>query len=268
MKKDGSDEKIKAYWEERANTAQLNTNATTDDVHLRELEIRTFIDTLKKIKKKDLHILDLGCGDGFTTLGIATELKNFTFLGVDYSANMIANASTRLKASAPSVQKRVTFNVADATRLPQMFKPGSFNVVISSRCLINLTTSKQQFKTIHDISALLKKNGYYISIENFEDGNNELNALRKSLGLSEIAVRWHNLFFNPKEYLKRTRSFFKTVEVNNFSSSYYYATRVIYAKYCEMIHVKPDYNHEIHQLAVHLPPAGNYSPIKLVIHKK
>ena len=32
--------------------------------------------------------------------------------------------------------------------------------------------------------------------------------------------------------------------------------------------IKPDYHHEIHQLAVDLPAIGNVSPIKLITMRK
>jgi ubiquinone/menaquinone biosynthesis C-methylase UbiE len=260
---------IQQYWEERAKGAQLNPNATTDDIYLRELEIRTFVDAIKKTKKKNPVILDLGCGDGFTTVGVAKELSNGNFLGVDYSENMIANANLRLKGeNNPKLKKRIQFKTGDATKLLEQFPPGTFDIILSSRCLINLTSGKAQFDAILQISKILKKGGVYISIENFEDGNNELNKLRKQMGLTEIPVRWHNLFFKPAAYLKQVKKNFRNVEIINFSSSYYYATRVIYSKYCQMKNITPDYHHEIHKLAIDLPAAGNYSPIKLTIHKK
>lgn len=261
--------KIQQYWDDRAKGAQLNPNATTDDVFLRELEIRTFEKAIKELKKKDPYILDLGCGDGFTTLGLSKKLKGARFLGIDYSENMIANAKERLsKENDARLKKNMEFITGDATKLNEEFKKETFDIVISSRCLINLTSAKQQFEAIEQISRILKKGGVYISIENFEDGNKELNDLRKKMGLPEIPVRWHNLFFKPTDYLTRVKKMFKKVEIINFSSSYYYATRVIYSKYCQMKNIKPDYTHEIHQFSIDLPTTGNYSPIKLTIHKK
>lgn len=257
---------VKDYWNERAKNAKLNPNATTDDVYLRELEINTFIREIKKINP--LNVLDLGCGDGFTTLGVANKINNTKFLGVDYSDNMIKNANDRLAENPIEVKNRVSFTTGDATKLLEQFEPNSFDVIISSRCLINLPSTEQQYKTIEDISKLLKNNGTYISVENFEDGNKDFNDLRIKMGLDPIPVRWHNLFFNPEMYLEKTKQFFNTVELENFSSSYYYATRIIYSKFCQLKNEKPDYLHEIHQLAIDLPSMGNYSPIKLAIHKK
>lgn len=261
--------KIQQYWDERAQNASLDPSATTDDVFLRELEIKTFIETIIKQKKKNPNILDLGCGDGFTTIRVAKEFKNSRFLGIDFSENMIANANLRLKnEEGHDLKKRVEFKQGDATKILEQFQKATFDIIISSRCLINLVSSKQQYDVLRQISLILKKNGVYISSENFEDGNLELNDLRQKMGLPKIPIRWHNKFFNPKDYLIQTRKYFIDVEIINFTSSYYYATRVIYSKFCQLKKISPDYLHEIHKLSVDLPPFGNFSPIKLVIHKK
>ena len=39
-------EKIQNYWEERAKENYNKNTATTDDIHLRDLEIYTLIDTI------------------------------------------------------------------------------------------------------------------------------------------------------------------------------------------------------------------------------
>ena len=52
-------------------------------------------------------MLDLGCGDGFTTLGVADKVDNVIFLGVDYSDNMIKNANSRLSSFDDAVKNRV-----------------------------------------------------------------------------------------------------------------------------------------------------------------
>jgi ubiquinone/menaquinone biosynthesis C-methylase UbiE len=261
--------KIQQYWDDRAIRAKLNPNATTDDVYLRELEIRTFAETIKRQKKLNLYVLDLGCGDGFTTLKIAKEFPDIRFLGVDYSDNMIANAKLRLSIETDiKLKERIEFKTGDATKLQDQFEKGTFDIVITARCLINLTSTKQQYEAINQISNILSKNGVYISSENFEDGSIELNQIRNKIGLPEIPIRWHNKFFNEKEYLNRSKASFKSVKIINYSSSYYYATRVIYSKFCQMNGIEPDYFHDIHKLSIDLPSTGNYSPIKLVIHRK
>jgi len=259
---------VQQYWDERARAAELNPNATTDDVYLRELEVRTLASSLTALGHEAPRVLDLGCGDGYTTLKVAQQVANASFVGIDYSASMIANALRRLEGESAELRGRLAFDTGDATRLHEKFEPGTFDVVISSRCLINLTSEEAQFAALADIATLLKPGGHYLGVENFIEGQTELNTLRTGLGLPEIPVRWHNLFFREPEYLRRAGQHFSRVEIRNFTSAYYYATRVIYSKYCQMKGIQPDYQHEIHQLAVGLPEMGNYSPIKLVTHWK
>jgi ubiquinone/menaquinone biosynthesis C-methylase UbiE len=258
---------VKQYWEDRAQAAALDPSATTDDYYLRELEIRTFVEIITRTGLLTPRVLDLGCGDGFTTLGVARQLSAAHFVGADYSENMVHNAEGRLAMEEPEVRDRVRFRTGDATKLPEQFAGERFDIVISSRCLINLTSSDQQYRTIADVASLLNPGGVYVAIENFMDGQRVLSELRADMGLPEIPVRWHNLFFEPEEYLARVQALFSGVDIVNFSSAYYYATRVVYSKYCQLTGVKPDYHHEIHRLAIDLPPHGNYSPIKLVVHR-
>lgn len=260
------EQKVKNYWEERAGQNQTAVTGTTNDVYLRELEINTFCDTLINLGlNKDFNILDVGCGDGYSTLNIARNFPDSTFIGIDYSVNMIENATNNLLKSSAS---NVTFKVADATNISKYFQPSSFDFILSDRCLINLETSNNQYKVIKQISSLIKTGGYYIAIENFTEGQNNLNEARQKMGLNEIPVRWHNLFFGQDEFMKNVNPWFSSINFVEFSSAYYYATRVIYSSLCKLRNVEPDYLNDIHKLAVHLPVIGQYSPTRLVILKK
>src|SRR5258708_1280832 len=100
---------IKEYWDERAIKNATDPKATTDDVYLRDLEIKTFISTIQGLGIKKGNILDVGCGDGYTTLKVASELKKFKITGVDYSEGMIANAINRLDLLPSNDKKRIQF---------------------------------------------------------------------------------------------------------------------------------------------------------------
>lgn len=260
--------KIKNYWDERASLNQNAVTGTTNDVYLRELEIKTFCDTLKNLGiNKNSKILDVGCGDGYTTLNIAMSFPESKFEGVDYSENMISNAQANIKNSDGAVSN-VTFKVADATKIQNSFSDEIFDFILSDRCLINLENSQAQYEAIKQISKILKPGGYYIAIENFNGGQNNLNEARAKMGLSEIPVRWHNLFFSENEFVKNVSGWFTSVDFVEFSSAYYYATRVIYSAICKLQGVEPDYMHDIHKVSVDLPVIGKFSPIRLVILKK
>jgi len=261
-------EKIRHYWEERAKKNYNKNTATTDDIHLRDLEIGTLIETIHQIKSENINkILDIGCGDGRSTLDIATQFPDCHFTGIDFSESMIKIANKYLELKN-RLKDRVNFIVGDITKLHEEIHDTKFDIIISVRCLINLDTSDIQYKAISDISNHLTPNGYFIAIENFIGGHNKMNDSRRVMGLPEIPIRWHNKYFTEEEILYNSKKYFKQIEIKDFSSSYYFATRIIYSKMCQMRGEIPDYDHEIHQLATKLPWTGKFSPIKLLIMKK
>lgn len=257
-------EGIKEYWEQRAKENADSPQATTDDVYLRKLEISTLVDTIRELPlTENSSVLDVGCGDGYTTLHVAQELGNLFFLGVDYSENMIRSARQRLAAEA-GLRERVSFKVGDATNLEESCGHDKFEIVTTDRCLINLPSLDAQQQAIAQIAERTKPGGYYIAIENFTEGQNSMNVMRRAVGLPDIPVRWHNLFFNEADFVAAAEPFFTEINFKDFSSSYYFATRVIYSAMCQMRGEQPDYQHEIHQLAVKLPWNGQFSPIRMV----
>ena len=116
------------------------------------------------------------------------------------------------------------------------------------------------------IHSLLSNNGAYFATENFLGGQLNLNNLRGQLGLNEIPIRWHNLYYNESDYLDYANSLFKGVDIINFSSTYYYISRGVYSKYCLETGEDISYHHALHKIAVEFPTIGDFSPIKFVKH--
>jgi len=260
--------RLKDYWDRRAEQCLDNPAATTDDVYLRELEIETIVQTLNQITHtKNGSVLDVGCGDGYSTLKLAQAVSDLSFIGIDYSENMIKIACKRLE-SHPDLRTRVKFIVGDVTELGLVLGDSVYDIILSDRCLINLNSAESQSHAISQIAGHTKPGAYYIAIENFIEGHENMNKARSAVGLPEIPVRWHNLYFKEYEFIHSINRFFGDVTFKDFSSSYYFATRVIYSAMCQMRGEKPDYNHEIHQLAVRLPWIGQFSPIRMAVMRK
>lgn len=265
-------DKIKHYWDDRAKENPETVTATTNDVYLRELEFRTFVNAITALRASEeiggdpagageMLALDIGCGDGHTTINMARHFPNTSFAGVDYSESMVANANRSLEREPAT---NVTFSVADATRIAEAFPASSFDVILTDRCLINLDSAEKQYDSIRQISELLRPGGHYIGIENFVEGQERLTAARASMSLPEIPVRWHNLFFKEEEFESQVQKWFSQITFEDFSSSYYFATRVLYSAMCHERGEEPDYQHAIHRLAIDLPPTSkNFSPIRL-----
>lgn len=261
-------DRIKEYWEGRAKQHKGNTAATTNDIYLRELEITTLVETLQSINlSAGSRVLDVGCGDGYSTLKIAEALPGVSFLGIDYADNMIGTALGRLE-SHNDLANRVAFKIGDVMVLDQACGNSIYDAVISDRCLINLDSFANQSHAIGEIARHTKSGGYYIAIENFVEGHDQMNRARHAVGLPEIAINWHNLYFKEPEFVQSARRFFENTVFKDFSSSYYFATRVIYSAMCQMHGEEPDYEHDIHKVAVRLPWMGQFSPIRMVVLRR
>lgn len=261
-------EKIKKYWNERASLNVANPKATTNDYWLRVIEIREIKRALFEIQKKKniKNVLDIGCGDGFGTINIFQAFSKLKFLGGDYSEEMIKNAEILLEKSKIK-SKNISFQLLDVLNLSSLTE--KFDVVISDRCIINLPNLILQKRAIKEIHQSLKKGGYYIMVENFIDGHNNMNKLRKRLGLKEIPIRWHNNFLNEKLLNDFVDHYFKIINKKNISSIYYLITRIIYSKICQIENREPDYDNPIYKIAVDLDEiGGNYGPVKLILLKK
>ncbi|MFZ5836167.1 MAG: class I SAM-dependent methyltransferase [Pseudomonadota bacterium] len=261
-------ERIKDYWNQRAGENSGSLTATTQDIWLRRLEVASLIGMLEKLNlPPDAHIADMGCGDGNTILQLAQQFPDFQFSGFDYAPQMIATAQAQQTALG-GLGGRVAFSVGDVNDPAASAGTEQLDVAMTDRCLINLETSDAQYAAIARIADCLKPGGVYLAIENFHEGQNAMNAARAVMGLPEIPIRWHNHFFHEPEFRARTAKIFSSLSFHEFSSAYYYATRIIYSAMCKMQGVAPDYDHEIHRLAVQLPPMGNFSPIRMAILRK
>ena len=261
-------EKVREYWEERAKQYYSSPGATTDDIHLRELEIAAIVQTLHALDlPAQASMLDVGCGDGHSTLGVAEALPDLHVLGIDYSQNMIRLADERLQRQ-PELQERLSFLVGDVMNLRPVCADSLYDVVLTDRCLINLDSLESQYHAMAEIADHANRGGHYIAIENFVEGHENMNAARRALGVPEIPVRWHNLYFREDDFIRGAERFFESIAIKDFASSYYFATRVIYSAMCQMRGEEPDYDHEIHRLAVHLPWVGQFSPIRMAVMRR
>ncbi|MSP43450.1 MAG: class I SAM-dependent methyltransferase [Alphaproteobacteria bacterium] len=261
-------ERIRDYWNQRAGENSGSLTATTQDIWLRRLEVASLIGVIEKLHlPPDAHIADMGCGDGHTILQLARQFPEFHFLGFDYAPQMIETAQVEL-TRAGGLNGRVRFITGDLNDPVASTGTGTLDLAMTGRSLINLETDGAQYAAISRIALCLKLGGVYLAIENFHEGQDAMNTARAAMGLLEIPIRWHNHFFREAEFRKQTAAHFSSVEVQEFSSAYYYATRVIYSAMCHMQGVEPDYDHDIHRLAVHLPPMGNFSPIRLALCRK
>ena len=142
--------------------------------------------------------------------------------------------------------------------------------------LINLDDWKSQQKALSEIHRILKKDGYYIMLECFNDGLQNLNSARISVGLTKIKPPWHNLYFDKKQLIKVFQDKFvdghslkkdNYINFDNFLSSYFFGSRVLYPA---LSAGKKDitYNNGFVKFFSQIPSYGYYSQIQLCVIQK
>lgn len=256
-----STEAIRAHWDQQAIEHGQASSATTPDPILREMEIATIL----KYFHSEGEILDLGCGNGFSTLRFAAAHRGH-YRGVDYSPEMIAAANTVLASSTFAAETTVSFEVGDATAL--QFPDATFDVVTTDRCLINLLGLAPQRQALAEIQRVLKAGGRYVMCENTQQGLARLNQLRELAGLSIVGTRWHNVYLDEEALAADWNSLFVLETVDNFSSLYYLASRIFNARLAEDQQQEPSYDHPLNHLASRLPSFGDVGPLKVFVFRK
>lgn len=249
-------DQVKKYWDNRSQKHGRSAQATTNDYYMREIEIRCLTSAISEFSKgkENFTVADIGCGNGYSTIKLAKKYPEVHFNGFDYSENMICFAK---EIQEQEVIPNVAFYVLDITKDPI---PGIYDFVFTDRCLINLPSYKLQLFAIKKIHNVLKNNGVFVLIENFIDGHNNFNKLRKKFGLKEINIREHNLFFDKNKLEPFLNTLFKSIEFINISSQYYIGSRIVYSKICADEKIEPDYFDVHHKMSSKLPFIGNYGP--------
>ena len=111
--------------------------------------------------KGDEQLLDVGCGRGAVLLMAAQRLPRGRAVGVDvWSAkDQSGNAEqvTRQNADLEGVADRVELHTADMRQLP--FEDGSFDVVVSSLAIHNISGAGERAKALREAARVLKTGG-------------------------------------------------------------------------------------------------------------
>ena len=230
--------KIKSYWNSRAKKKSLaGSNTVLPDL----LETNYLINLVKSNKS----ILDVGCGNGIFLERLRKEINFKSAVGFDYSKEMIIEAKKRNI-------KNTKFITLDMTKNKQLqLLNQKFDYIITKRSLINLANFNQQIKVIVELSKLLKKNGKIFSCENSITNLNNINKSRKKVGLKKIIPPWHNKYIDNTKLMNFKFKYLKFIKIHEFSSSFYFITRVLNALNSKL-RKKKEFDENIIQTAYYL----------------
>jgi ubiquinone/menaquinone biosynthesis C-methylase UbiE len=230
---------LKSRYDEIA--LSLDDRTTACDYNLRDLEI----DLGTEYIRDGDNVLDVGCGLG-VALRVYSARRNIKAFGIDYSANMIEGAYSRLAEVAPELD--IDFREASVAELP--FEDAQFDVVTSHRCLMALLDWDLQQKGLLEIHRVLRPGGTLVLLEGTFDGLERLNFFRHQFGLEEIEAggrdRLLTLKFHERQLLDFVAPHFELLRVQRFGM-YYFLTRIV-----QPLLVAPDppsYDHRINEVA-------------------
>lgn len=219
---------ILTFWNSQADTFGTAHAASWGDNYAIELEIETIG---KHIHDHD-NVLDVGCGNGYSTVRhLAKNLASIT--GIDFSEAMVREARKRRLECAQAGKLR--FEQGDVRDLP--FPSESFDVVYTTRTLINLPTWEQQQQGIHECLRVCKTGGAVILCEAFWEPLVLLNALRSLKALAPLNEHDFNRYLKKQRLQKFLDGEGLEFEVVDFSSIYYLGSRFLR----ELVTVPEDY---------------------------
>ena len=250
-------EEVLDFWKKRA---EQGPNAGTNDFMLKYLEE----DALLTRIPQGAEVLDIGCGNGSTLIRLC-EQKGCSGVGLDYADTLLGLAHRA--AEDKGLENRVKFRTGDVQQLDSDL--GQFEHVITQRCLINLETDDQQKKAFGAIINILRPGGRYYMIEAFNNGNRKLNELREIFQLEPMTAPWHNHFLELDDVLGWEKSYPVVMEeVSHFASTYYFLSRVVYAKLAADRGEPLQYDSEMNKLSLELPSIGEFGATKLIVWRK
>jgi len=257
-------EEIREFWERQAREHGLAPAASWSDQMLIELEIREISGYLADGD----HVLDVGCGNGFSTIRFAAQ-RRLQIRGLDYIPEMIDQAQRRLSSFAGRLRGALQFAQGDITALPE--PPESYDKVVAIRVIINLGEWPRQARALQECSRVLKTGGTLLLSEATIQGWQRLNQFRTEWGLPDIPMPPFNQYLDERQVVEAVSADLDLVDIVNFASTYYVGTRVLKPLLNQAIGglvAVANPNMDWNRWLSYLPAWGDYGTQKLFVFRK
>jgi len=203
------------HWDNQAEKHGKSSNASWGDENAIKLEIALIS---SQITDGD-SVLDIGCANGFS-IAMQKKLKpKITVSGIDFSKKMIDQA---LNSGCDGC-----FDVGDAREI--YYCDNTFDVVYTTRVLINLPTWEEQKQGINECIRVCKPGGKIILLEAFWEPLMRLNAIRSVAGLKPLVEHDFNRYIKKEKLgnFLSEKDGIASCTCYDHSSTYYLGTRFI-----------------------------------------
>ncbi len=223
--------------------------STMNDQFIRKKEIEFIKHSINSYQKKtDNEILDMGCGNGYLLSELSKLPNNYT--GIDLNQEMIEIAKNRNLSNCDFFKHDINKKLDK-----------KFDIIISERCIVNIKDWEAQKKVFLNLFEMLKDDGFLILVEGFKDGLDRINKARNEIGLENIPEPTFNRYFDEKKFKETITKQFEIVLWENFTSTYYFFSRVLYPKLTNHI----EYNSTFCEFFSQMPNFGNYGMITGIV---
>lgn len=209
---------IKKVWDSSAETHKKSHWASWGDNYAISLELQE----IEKQIKNNFKILDVGCSNGYAAFHHSKNNPTISIYGIDFSEKMIEYANERLLEEKLDNCK---FTVGDIRKID--FPDNSFDLVYTTRVVINLQTWEEQVQGILECIRVAKKGGIVVLSEAFWEPLNKLNAIRMIFGLHSLVEHDFNRYIKKNKLENKLNELNLTYTNIDFSSIYYLGSRVL-----------------------------------------
>lgn len=228
---------IREHWMRAAmsKTDAQGLKPTARDPYLQ----RCVEDAVARHVKDGARLFDIGCGDGASTALFAQRCASA--LGMDFIDDYVRRALEVYGRPNLSFEQA---NVLDLGGIRD--RHGLCDVMVSIRCLINLTDFSSQAKGIEQIANLVAPGGLYLASEGWLEGFDGLNRRREKHGLAPMTVAQYNLLLPRADFEREARRYFEIIGYESLGY-YLFMSRVFQPLFTQP--ESPSHTHPINRVA-------------------
>ena len=154
--------KVKEFWDNQAEQHGSECIATMPDLYLKQIEIKN----IKEFLFNGAKILDIGCGNGYSTF-LYAEFFNVNITGIDYSSKMIEVANNELKQKINSL---IGSDLLAAYQTSDKMKRGTMLGKLKQRVIEQFASNESDKSSLADIEEIFESLGKSLVRQRILDG--------------------------------------------------------------------------------------------------